>query len=273
MEQRKKRLLELNRRLEAMQIPTSAANASYFLVLSIFPMLVLVLHLLRYLNMDAADLLRLLEGFLPEALLPSVEKLIVNTYAHTTAAMASVSAVGALWSASRGVYGLFTGLNTVYGVEETRGWLYARGLSLLYTFLFLLVLLLTLLLNVFGDLLKELLPRLGMLEDFLQDVLDLRFWLMLLLQIGLFSAMYTALPTQKNRWQQSLPGAVLAALGWTIFSQLFSVYVEQFPRYSSIYGSVYAVALGMLWLYCCMSIVFYGGALNKLLADWNKGKI
>ena len=34
---------------------------------------------------------------------------------------------------------------------------------------------------------------------------------------------------------------------------------------SSIYGSVYAVALSMLWLYCCMSIVFYGGTLNVLL--------
>jgi uncharacterized BrkB/YihY/UPF0761 family membrane protein len=30
---------------------------------------------------------------------------------------------------------------------------------------------------------------------------------------------------------------------------------------------VYAVALSMLWLYCCVSIVFYGALLNRLLAE------
>ena len=54
------------KRLQAMQIPGHAANAGYFIVLSVFPALVLLLSLLRYTNLDARDLLQLLEGFLPE---------------------------------------------------------------------------------------------------------------------------------------------------------------------------------------------------------------
>ena len=61
--------------------------------------------------------------------------------------------------------------------------------------------------------------------------------------------------------------AVLAALGWQIFSNLYSVYVEHFTPLGNIYGSVYAVSLSMLWLYCCMSILFYGGVLNVLLRE------
>ena len=53
-----------------------------------------------------------------------------------------------------------------------------------------------------------------------------------------------------------------AALGWQGFSQLFSVYVDHLTGYSNIYGSVYALALGMLWLYFCMMIVLFGGAVN-----------
>ena len=34
-----------------------------------------------------------------------------------------------------------------------------------------------------------------------------------------------------------------------------------------VYGSVYAVALSMLWLYCCVSIVFYGALVNRLLKE------
>ena len=55
-----------------------------------------------------------------------------------------------------------------------------------------------------------------------------------------------------------------------MFSDLFSIYVEHFNRYSLIYGSVYALALGMLWLYCCLSILFYGGALNHWLSSRKK---
>ena len=97
------RTVRLLRRLRAMQIPAHAANAGYFIVLSVFPALVLILSLLRYTQLDAGDLLDLLEGFLPAALMASAEKLIVSTYAHTGVAMVGISVVGALWSAGRGI--------------------------------------------------------------------------------------------------------------------------------------------------------------------------
>lgn len=258
--------LSTARRVQAMGIPGHAANAGYFIVLSVFPALVLVLSLLRYTPLDAGDLLDLLADFLPEALLPAAEKLIVSTYAHTSGAMVSISAAGALWSASRGIYGLLMGLNRIYGVEESRGYWYTRLISVLYTFGFLVVLLLTLVLGVFGNsILSMLPPAKDPLGIFLSEMVDLRFLLMLLLQTALFTAMFMVLPNRRNGFRESFPGAVLACLGWMVFTRLFSFYVEHFSRYSNIYGSVYAVALSMLWLYCCLSIVFYGGALNKLL--------
>lgn len=258
-------------KIRQMEIPSHAANAGYFIVLSVFPALVLILSLLRYTALDAGDFLELLSGFLPEALLPSAQKLIVSMYAHTSTAMVSLSAVGALWSSSRGVYGLLTGLNTIYGVGENRGYVYTRVVSMGYTVAFLAVLVVTLVFGVFGEQLMEYLPPAkGALGIFMAEVVDFRFLLMLLLQTALFTAMYTVLPNRKNKVSESFPGAVLASLGWLIFTRLFSYYVDHYSRYSSIYGSVYALALSMLWLYCCLSIVFYGGALNALLLQENE---
>ncbi len=263
--------LQIIRRVQAMKIPNHAANAGYFIVLSVFPALVLILSLLRYTSLDAQDLLNLLQGFLPAALMDSAEKLIINTFAHTSGVVVSISAVGALWSASRGVYALLTGLNTIYDVEESRGYWQSRAISMLYTFLFVVVLVLTLVLNVFGEAILEMLPPAkGSVGHFLSDVVDLRQFLLLILQIGLFTAMFMRLPGKKNSFSDSIAGAVLASLGWLIFTNLFSFYVEHFAGYTSIYGNVYAVALSMLWLYCCLSIVFYGGALNKILMDSEK---
>jgi len=253
------------RRVQKMGIPNHAANAGYFIVLSVFPALVLILSILRYTSLDAGDLLNLLDGFLPAALMNAAENLIISTYAHTSTAMVSISAVGALWSASRGVYALLRGLNIIYDVEENRGYWYTRAISAFYTFLFVLMLLLTLVLNVFGEAIIEALQEKA--DGFLLEIIDLRFILLLFLQTGLFTAMFMALPNRKNDLISSLPGAVLASLGWLVFSKLFSVYVEHFAGYTNVYGSVYAVALSMLWLYCCLSILFYGGALNKLLME------
>ena len=68
------RVIRLRRRIRQMRIPIHAANAGYFIMLAVFPMLVLILSLLRYTNLDAVDLMTLLEGLLPDLLLPAAEK-------------------------------------------------------------------------------------------------------------------------------------------------------------------------------------------------------
>ena len=255
---------DLLRYLSGQKIGIQAAGAGYFIVLSIFPLLVLILALLRYTGLQVDTLTDLLDGFLPDALMPAAKRLIVSTYQNTSGAVVSLSALTGLWSASRGVYGLLTGLNAIYQVPESRGYFYTRGISVFYTFLFLLMLLATLVLNVFGTTLLEWLPLKNFhWVDFLWNLVSWNHIPMLFLQTGLFTAMFRVLPNRKTTLRQNLPGALLASIGWLVFSDLFSLYVEHFSGYSNIFGSVYAVALSMLWLYFCISIVFYGGALNQ----------
>lgn len=250
------------RPITSLHIGVYAAHTGFFMVLSLFPMLVLLMSLLRYTGLAVDTLTDILEGVIPSALMGSAKRLILNTYQSTTGTILSISALTALWSASRGIHGLVTGLNVIYRVPEDRGYLYTRSFSVVYTFLFLLVLLLTLLLNVFGNTLLALFPM-----DFMLKVVDLRSILLLLVQTVLFTAIFMVFPNRKNKFRHSLPGAVFAALGWMIFTRLYSVYVEHFAGLSNIYGSVYAVALSMLWLYCCINILFYGGALNHALME------
>ena len=61
-----RRLLRSQR---AMHISTHAAHACYFIVLSVFPLLVLMFGILRYTALQPADLLDLISALLPEALL------------------------------------------------------------------------------------------------------------------------------------------------------------------------------------------------------------
>ena len=249
------------------QIPLHAAYAGYFIILSIFPALLMILSILQYTGIQVEDLVSLMGDFLPKALMDTAEELVYSTWLNATGTVLGLSALTSLWSASRGVYGLLRGLNAVYDVWEDRGYLYTRGISVVYTFLLGMVLLLTLLLHVFGN---TILSWLTMVDNavliFLMDLVDLRFFLLLILQSLIFTLMFMVLPNQRNRFLDSLPGGIFSSIGWMVFSDIFSIYVENFNHYSNIFGSVYAVALSMLWLYCCLSILFYGGALNHYLA-------
>ena len=156
------------------QIPLHAAYAGYFIILSVFPALLMLLSILRFTGIQVETLVALIDAFLPHALTDTVEELVYSTWANSTGTVLGLSALTALWSASRGVFGLLRGLNAVYDVWEDRGYFYTRGISVVYTFLFGLVLLLTLFLHVFGS---TLLNWLSMVDNgiviFLMDLIDL----------------------------------------------------------------------------------------------------
>lgn len=260
--------VHLWRGISGLRVSLYAANASFFLILAVFPGLLLLLGLLRYTPLEVERLGEMLAGFLPEALAEGAEEMILLTYDNTSGITLGLSVVTTLWSASRGIYGMITGLNAVYKAEENRSYFHVRVLSVIYTFIFLLVLILTLAFHVFGIRLLILLKQYSHpILRFLMGVVDLRFFLLLFLQTVIFTAMYMVLPNQRNKFWDALPGALLASSGWLIFSNLYSVYVTHFAHLSNVYGSVYAVALSMLWLYFCMAIVFYGGVLNRLLTE------
>ncbi|MBR5569450.1 MAG: YihY/virulence factor BrkB family protein [Oscillospiraceae bacterium] len=265
-----KKTLSIMDYMSSLRIGINGSSTCYFIVLSLFPFLLLILSLLRYTGLEVEHLTSLLSRILPKTMMPSVERLVVSTYRSSSGTLVSVSAAMALWTASRGVYGILIGLNVVYHVEEDRSLFYTRVVSVLYTFAFLVVLILTLVLNVFGDVIMEHISAEKGPLWFLDQAINLRFSVMLLLQTLLFTAVYMVFPNKHNRFWESLPGAVLTSLGWLVVSNLFSIYMEYFPNYANIYGSMTAVALGMLWLYMCINIVFYGGVLNHHLAQFYK---
>ena len=143
--------VRLVRRIASFRVPLYAANASFYLVLSVFPAIVLVLALLPHTGLTEADLLSALHGVIPSVFEPALEWVVRDLGSNSSLTLISVSAIMAIWSSSRGVYCIKTGLNAIYGERESRGYVYTRLVSVLYTVLLLAALLLTLVLHVFGS--------------------------------------------------------------------------------------------------------------------------
>ena len=260
------KVMSAGQMIAQMNIPFRAAYAAYFMIMAMFPALLLVLSSIRLTGLTVEDLMDLVSQVLPTALVDTAEGLVYNTYRNASSAVAGVSVLTLLWSSSKGIYALLTGLNAIYDVQEDRSYLYTRSISVVYALLFLVVLVLTLVLHVFGNTILDLIYGIqNPVVMFLVDLIDLHGILLITLQTLLFTGLYMVLPNKRNGFWESLPGALLAAIGWSVFSSVYSIYVTYFTKISNIYGSVYSVAVSMLWLYSCLCILFYGGALNRWL--------
>lgn len=253
-------------RLSSYQVSLYAANAVFFMVLSIFPAIMLVLSLLPYTAFSEQDLLLAINGVTPSILEPLFSYIIRDLSGSSTTALASVSAIVAIWSSSRGVYGIQLGLNAICGVRESRSWLHMRLISMLYMVFLIIALLLTFAIHVFGQQLASFLSgQTAPILVFLARILRYRAPVLIVLLTALFTAIFCVFPNRRIRLRNAFPGAFGAALGWLIFTELFSYYVKNFSSYSVFYGSLSIIAVGMLWLYICFSILFYGCVLNQLI--------
>lgn len=253
----------LYRKAVAAQVGVYAANAAFFILLSLFPAMLLLISLLQYTPLTPTDLQNLLAGFVPAALSPLLDYMTQELFAVNSVGVLSLSAVFAVWSSSRGVYSLIRGINRVYHVQETRSALLLRLRSALDTVLLLLALIATLILHLFGRELSQRLDRVGL--SFLSQLFEINHVFIFIVLTALFSVFYTRFPNRPQKLSQALPGAAATAVGWIVFSALFTFYVSKTGDYSFYYGSLSVIAMTMLWLYVCMCMFFYGGMLNHFL--------
>lgn len=251
------------RRLRLSEVNIFSAYAAYFIVLSMFPAMMLVISLLPYTPVTDRDLQTVLQRVVPASLRPLLDYMIEELFAVNSAAALSLSAVMALWMASKGVYSLHTGLNKVYNARETRSFLRVRLRCVGFTVLLLLALLLTGAIHLAGrDLTGSLEASSAPAARILLRIIRLRTLITVVLLSLLFLALYCIFPNRKVTAGSALPGAFSAAVLWVVFSRLFSRYVDRFGNYSLYYGSLSVMALAMLWIYSCMYLLLCGGILN-----------
>lgn len=257
------KLQALAARISDYHVSLYAANAAFYMILAVFPGIMLLVCLLPYVGYSKADLLRIISGIVPEVLEPLLQRLIGDISANSTSALLSVTALVAVWSASSGVYCIQLGLNSIHQVKESRSYLHRRLWCMFYMLLLLIAFVLTLVLHGFGRELADFLDGKNIpILQWLVRVIRYRSLIVLVVLTALFTAFYCILPNLRVRVSTALPGAFLAALGWLIFTNGFSYYIRAFSSYSALYGSLSIIAVGMLWLYICVSILFYGCVFN-----------
>ncbi|MCI8287554.1 MAG: YihY/virulence factor BrkB family protein [Lachnospiraceae bacterium] len=248
--------------MKRQNISTYAASIAFFFFLSVVPMLMMICTIIPYTPLTEENLVELVTDVLPDQIDPLAESLISEVY-DKSAGILSIAIIATIWSAAKGVLALMRGLNAVNGVEEKRNYFVVRMIASFYTLVMLVGVILSLFVMVFGDqLVKLALHRLPQLQSVVAFVMNFRFLLVWAVLTVLFAAVYAYVPDRKLTFKEQIPGAVFAAVAWSIFSWVFSYYLTYGNSYG-IYGSLSIIIIVLLWLYFCMYIMMIGAYLNR----------
>lgn len=242
-----------------------AAQSAYFFMLSLIPIILLLLTMVQYTPVTKADVMTAVIQVFPTSVDSMITSIVNQVYNQSTGII-PITLVVALWSAGKGVLAMTTGLNCIYDCRETRNYVFLRVRATLYTVMFIVVILLLLILSVFGNSLNlfilENVPFMTGIADWLIEARTIISPAVLVI----FSLLiYKFLPNRTDKLLKQLPGAAFAALGWMVVSWIFSVYLDIFKGFSSMYGSLTTIVLIMLWMYFCMYSMLLGAEVNVLL--------
>jgi membrane protein len=243
-----------------------AAQSSYFIIISFFPFMMLLLTLIQFTPVTQSELLRIAVSICPDTIDSLVISIINELYskASSTGTIISITAITAVWSAARGILYITRGLNSVNEIKETRNYIVLRCISALHTIIFLLIILFTLIILVFGNSLQNFISlRFPVAANISGFIISIRSVVSLCLLALFFMLIYKELPNKKSKYLNQMPGALFSAGGWMLFSFAYSFYIDNYSKnFSYMYGSLTTFVFALLWLYFCMYILFIGAEIN-----------
>lgn len=259
---------EFMERVKEDHVSAYAAQAAFFLILSAFPFVILILTLTRFLPVTQSDFMFMVQELLPAEMEVWVIEILQELIDNSGNTLMSFSIIIALWSAARGILSISNGLNSVFRTEESRNYFLLRSIATLHTLVVAVALVILLVVFVFGNSLYQVvLNRFSFLNNIVTLILSVRVAVGFVLLFMMFVAMYKGLPNHKLSLRQATPGALFSALSWMIVSFGFSIYVNHFSNYSRVYGSLAGIAIAMVWVYMMMVLVLWGGEINALIRE------
>ena len=264
------------RRLADDQIPGRAAQRSFYSILSVFPMLLILMAGLSVIldsqSLVRATLLERLASVAPSSIVRLFTRLL-DHLAGNTPAPPTWGIVVALWAASSGMVAAIDSLNQAYGVTEERAWWKCHLVGVAPPLAMMSLLAMAKLLLAYG------VP----MDGAFARRMDLGTAFVLGWQIVQWPAIFGfvllafdllhhfASNRSRVRWQWVRPGTLMAIGLWLATSLGLKLCAANFAHYNVAYGSIGAVIVLLLWSYLTSIAILLGAEVNAPREDARRG--
>lgn len=252
-------------------IPKASAELSYYLLFSIFPLLLVMSTLMSAMKISQVtilNLLSLLPGDIQRVISPIITRYIGSMSPFTFISRIFVFTILGIYFLSRTMSSLMHTVNRIYGIPNRRGGIGQLIFEVLTAAGLIFAIVFTFILWILGRSIRIFVLR--YLHISLPEQLTwLWGWGRFLIAIGLMFLFILILcylcPNCIMKLKDALPGALFTLVAWIICTVIFSFYITNISQYDALYGSISAIMILMLWLYLTGIVLILGFELNFIL--------
>ena len=235
---------------------------AFFLLLSFIPLIAIVAVVAAKFSLSIESILNTINSNLPS----DVAKFIIDIINGKNVDINIVIfCISGFILASNGPNSIIIGSNMLYKIKD-KDIVSTRIKAIIMTIILVILFMFVLIVPVFGNhivaLLINLIPN-DTVDLTIKIAYNILKYPMTLIIIFIFiKLLYTMAPDKKIKSKDTTRGAMLTTIGWTIFTEIYSMYVTKYINYSVLYGSVAQLIVLFIWIYILSYIFVLGMALN-----------
>ena len=265
------------RHFQSAEMDLSSIAVAYYLILTAFPLIIIAANIFPYLNIDIADLLRLMKQNLPKDIFKPASSIVVNIFSKPSGSVLGVATLTGFWTMSRSLTSLQKAINKAYGVSQHRDFFIGHLVGLLTSLIILFLLTFALIFSTFSKAAIQVLDNHYNLSDNITTafLLLIQPITVLIIFVGLM-LLYFLLPNVKiKKIRYILPGTIFTSFVMTFLSNLVGNYVvHNVEKMVDIktFGSV-MIFIIMLWFIFLARILILGAIFNATYQEMSVGKL
>ena len=215
---------------------------------------------------------------MPPDMFSITENTILDLVETKRGGLLSVGVISSIFLSSNGFNTLIKTFNSCHRIRENRSFYETRLIAMLLTFIFFIVTIIAIVLSTLGDFIISILLDFNIFRDV--EYYTINSYKLLSLFISfylLITSIFYFAPVKHNKWTFISSGSIISTIGCVAISLAFSYYINNFPTYNKLYGSIGILIAYMGWVYVISSIILVGFewntsidiAINKLKSKFN----
>lgn len=251
----------------------SSAAITYYLLLSLFPLLIALGNILTLFHIDPDKIMVYVNVIIPQALEKVLDPIVRSLITGGSGGISAISAIGLIWSASKGIGYIQQCMDKTYHIKPKNSVVLKRGIGVIIVMALLMLLVLFAILFSFGQVVfKQLATSFEWAEKVYGYFMSFKWPVSALVLFTILMLAYKFIPHVKLRMRDVWPGSLLSLVGILSLTQLFSIYVRFAAKNLNSYDALYTFVIMMLWLNFSATIFLAGTILNSTLYEYKYGK-
>lgn len=249
-------------------IMQGAAAMTYYLLLSLVPILLVFANVIPFLPFSSQQAIGLIQSTFP----PDISQMlipIVREYLESGSGGAiSIGLLASIWSASKVFSTLRKILDNVYGAPEKKNFIIARLLSLLVMIVILALVGFSIFTFVFGEQILSFVRDFFDIEIvFFETFLVLRWMLFPVVLMLVSLVIYDLVPNHHLKIKYAIPGSIFATVSLILLSQSFSLLTQYMGGDAIANQTLGGFIALMLFLFVGNLLVLFGALINTLFFE------